>query len=139
MDPRLSVIIPTHNRPEKLAETVRSLQNQTLASADYEIILVDDGSVPPVRLTQTTDHPSCTLIRLEGLERSAAGNAGARTARCELLVFVGDDLSQATGFLEAHWQAHQTWPDVLLVGAIRLRFVLSGRRCAPRGLAQRER
>ena len=50
----VSVIIPTFNRPEKLAATVRCLREQTLPPSDYELIVVDDGSEPPAALA---DHP----------------------------------------------------------------------------------
>ena len=47
MMPRISVVvIPTHNRSGLLREAVASIQNQTLP--DWEIVIVDDGSQPPV-------------------------------------------------------------------------------------------
>jgi glycosyltransferase involved in cell wall biosynthesis len=46
MTPRISVIIPTHNRPSLLREALASVRNQTCS--DWEIVIVDDGSQPPV-------------------------------------------------------------------------------------------
>lgn len=43
---RVSAVIPTHNRPELLREALVSLLNQS--SPPSEIIVVDDGSQPPV-------------------------------------------------------------------------------------------
>lgn len=117
---KLSVIVPTHNRPEKLAQTLACLSNQTLGSADYEIVVVDDGSFPPVTLPLNVDGPSCICVRLEGRERSAARNQGAAVARGELLVFVDDDMSVGPDFLAAHMRAHCEWPGVLTVGAVYL-------------------
>lgn len=117
---RVSVVIPTFNRHEKLAETVRCVREQTLPAADYEIIVVDDGSTPPVVLA---DHPRgvpTSVIRLGGRERSAARNAGAAAARGELLVFVDNDVLLPPTFLESYLKAHESWSDALLVGAIRL-------------------
>ena len=110
---QLSVIIPTHNRHEKLTATIACLQGQTLAREMYEIIVVDDGSVPPVLLPANT---KCKLVRTEGIERSAARNAGAARAQGKLLVFVDDDVSVNTEFLASQLQAHHEWPQALLVG-----------------------
>jgi glycosyltransferase involved in cell wall biosynthesis len=117
---KLSVIVPTHNRPDKLAETLAGLRHQDLPAADYEIIVVDDGSRPPVAIADGEAGPACALVRVEGVERSAARNAGAAIARGELLVFVDDDLTVGHDFLSAHWRAHQEWPEALIVGAVRL-------------------
>ena len=42
--PSVSVIIPTYNRKEELTGLLSSLEKQTLPAADFEIIVVDDGS-----------------------------------------------------------------------------------------------
>lgn len=117
---KISVIIPTYNRPDKLAETLSGLGQQNLPAGDYEIIVVDDGSSPPVELPEYDEGPVCRLIRLKGGERSAARNTGTATAKGKLLVLVDDDISVGPGFLAAHLRAHEEWPDALLVGDIRL-------------------
>lgn len=119
---KASVIIPTHNRPAQLAETLNTLRDQSLSADSYEIIVVDDGSNPPVVAPEFGKKPVCRLIRLERGERSAARNAGAAVARGELLVFVDDDISVGPEFLAEHLRAHEQWPDALLVGAIHLPF-----------------
>ncbi len=42
--PKLSIIIPTHNRPDRLKKAVESSVKQSYE--DLEIIVVDDGSCP---------------------------------------------------------------------------------------------
>lgn len=117
---KISVIIPTHNRPDKIADTVAALRQQTLPATDYEILVMDDGSTPPVVLTGEIENPKCRVLRLEGVERSAARNAGAAAAQGGLLVFVDDDISVGRDFLASHLTAHTEWPEALLVGAISL-------------------
>jgi GT2 family glycosyltransferase len=113
--PLISVIIATHNRIETLRETLRHFDHQSVGAGNYEVIVVDDGSSPAVAVAEPV-----RLVRLEGEERSAARNAGARAARGELLIFIDDDITVAADFIEQHLTAHREWPDALLVGAIRL-------------------
>ncbi len=116
--PAISVIIPTRDRPEASGQTLTALRRQTLASFVYEIIVVDDGSTPSVRLHTWEGDPACSVIRLEGRERSAARNAGARAARSECLSFVDDDISVVPDFLEAHLSAQREWSDALVIGSV---------------------
>jgi GT2 family glycosyltransferase len=117
---KISVIIPTRNRHAKLARTLECLMDQDLAATDYEIIIVDDGSEPPVRLPPRTTAPAVKLIRLNGVERSAARNAGAEAATGQILLFLDDDLRIGRNFITAHLDAHSRWPEVLAVGNTRL-------------------
>ena len=43
--PKLSVIIPVYNQEKYLGRCLRSLLDQTLSKNEYEIIVIDDGSV----------------------------------------------------------------------------------------------
>jgi GT2 family glycosyltransferase len=117
---KISVIIPTHNRHDKLAETVACLRHQTLPVTDYEILVIDDGSTPPVVLTGELENLTCHVIRLEGVERSITRNTGAQKAKGEILLFVDDDMKVNKDFLVCHLYAHQKWPGSLVVGAVRL-------------------
>jgi len=118
--PLISVVVPTRDRVGPLHDTIRALRDQTLGVSDYEIIVVDDGSTPPIVLECSDSEPRCILIRLEGRERSATRNVGARAAWGGIVVFVDDDISVATDFLEAHLFAQNEWPDAIVVGSIRL-------------------
>jgi glycosyltransferase involved in cell wall biosynthesis len=115
--PRISVIIPTRDRPLKVAETLEAFRTQTVE--DYEVLVIDDGSQPPITLDRT-QHPRCTVTRLAGGGRSAARNAGAATAVAPMLVFLDDDISVGPDFLEQHLLAHEKWIGAIVVGAIRL-------------------
>lgn len=117
---KASVIIPTHNRADKLADMLDHLRRQSLASDNFEIIVVDDGSSPPVTLAEGARGPRCTLLRMEGLERSAARNRGAGIAEGEVLIFVDDDTVVRHDFVASHLGAHAEWPSALVVGANRL-------------------
>jgi GT2 family glycosyltransferase len=115
----VSVVIATRDRAAKLAETLAGLTAQTISSNCYDIVVVDDGSTPPVMLRQSGPVPS-RLVRLNGAGRSAARNAGAWAASGDVLAFVDDDISVQPDFLEQHLDAQRRWPGALVVGAIRL-------------------
>jgi GT2 family glycosyltransferase len=117
---KLSVIVPTHNRNDKLLDTLNSLKQQDLASDEYEIIVVDDASSPRVVLPEVAGAPRCILVRLEGVERSAARNRGSAIANAELLVFLDDDMTVGADFLSTHLRAQSEWPGALVVGSVRL-------------------
>ena len=46
---RISVIIPVHNDPERLKLCLEALSKQTLPTNEYEVIVVDNRSDPPLR------------------------------------------------------------------------------------------
>jgi glycosyltransferase involved in cell wall biosynthesis len=87
--PRVSVIIPTYNRPALLRETLRSVSNQTFT--DFEIIVVDDGSTVPGVEDVCAEFLECRYFRQENMGRSSARNRGIGEARGELIAFVDDD------------------------------------------------
>lgn len=113
----ITVIVPTRNRPEKLAALIGCLARARCA-VSFEVVVVDDGSDPPVRIAP--HDLRCRVIRLEGAERSVARNAGAAAARGHLLLFLDDDLTFGPDLLERHWRAFKRWPNALLIGAVDL-------------------
>ena len=107
----LSVIITAHNRPQPLIRLLDALRAQTYR--DFETIVIDDGSTPPLSVTQPA-----RAIRTEGVERSRARNIGAEQARGRIVLFLDDDLTIAPDFLALHAAAHQRWPRSLVVGRV---------------------
>ncbi|WP_310448108.1 glycosyltransferase family 2 protein [Thiobacillus sp.] len=101
MSSTVSVVIPTHNRPELLREAVESVCLQTCLP--LEIIIVDDASSPPVNAADfnTPDGIPIRVVRHnQSLGGAAAKNAGAHAASGELLAFLDDDDLYAAGYLE---------------------------------------
>lgn len=91
MEPAVTVIIPTHNRPEEVRRAVRSVLAQT--REDWQLIVVDDGSEVPVTAeTIGTDDPRVSIIRLEPAQGvSDARNAGLERADTPWIAFLDDD------------------------------------------------
>jgi glycosyltransferase involved in cell wall biosynthesis len=109
--PQVSVIIPTYNRARKVARAVASVLYQTYA--DYELIVVDDGSTDRTSGLLSRFHPQ--IIRLvHGKNKgvSAARNSGVRASRGHLIAFLDSDdywlpqkLAVQTAFFKAHPEA----------------------------------
>jgi GT2 family glycosyltransferase len=110
-EPPVSVIVPTHNRPDSLARLMDSL----LPAHPDEVIVVDDGSKPPVAL----QHPQVKLIRNPHPKLvSAARNAGAGAAQGEVLIFIDDDCVVAPTALRALARCLQDDSSVGMAGPV---------------------
>ena len=85
----LSVIIPVYNRQKQLLFAIDSVLGQSrLQNARLEIIVVDDGSQPPI----TLDGRSARLITLpENSGPAAARNSGIDAASGDLIAFLDSD------------------------------------------------
>jgi GT2 family glycosyltransferase/predicted nucleotidyltransferase len=110
---RFSVVLMTHQRPAELRRCLESLTRQTWAAADFEVIVVDDGSLrgPPVPLQQL--YPGLQLRYgwkpHEGV--AAARNAGLAFARAELVAFLADDYVVPPDYLSRAARFFQDYPD----------------------------
>ncbi len=90
-DPRVTVVLPAHNRASTLPRAIRSVLDQTYA--DLELIVVDDGSTDATAdvLGRITD-PRLRCLRLMPRRGAAAArNAGIAVARGELVAFQDSD------------------------------------------------
>jgi len=88
-------VIPTFNRADMLASCLHALDGQRLSRADYEVVVVDDGSTDRTRdvireWTLRTGMSLCMCSRSNG-GPAAARNDGIRRARGALIAFVDDD------------------------------------------------
>lgn len=88
--PLVSVVIPVYNRVGLLRHTIRSVRAQSLA--DWELILVDDGSTEDVAAVASSFGDSrIRTLRQENLGSAAARNRGLAAARGELLACLDSD------------------------------------------------
>ncbi|MBZ0332624.1 glycosyltransferase family 2 protein [Marinobacter sp. AL4B] len=86
--PKLSIIIPTHNRPDRLKKAVESSVKQSYE--DLEIIVVDDGSCPAANYEKMGSQ--VFGFRHEYARGvSAARNTGLAQATGEYIAFLDDD------------------------------------------------
>jgi glycosyltransferase involved in cell wall biosynthesis len=91
MTPAVTVIIPTRDRPDLLASTLRSVLCQVGVTIDVNV--VDDGEDPATAAcVAALQEPRVQLIRnVEPRGVSGARNRGAAAARREWVAFCDDD------------------------------------------------
>jgi glycosyltransferase involved in cell wall biosynthesis len=104
LDPLVSVIIPTRDRPALAARAVRSALAQTYAN--QEIVVVDDGSAVPLDLPgDVIEDPRVRTVRLDTTAGAGgARNAGVQASTGTLLAFLDDDDRWRPGKIERQVQ-----------------------------------
>src|SRR5277367_5256386 len=112
--PVFSVIVPTYNRQQVLAECLDALSRQTVRPEMFEVIVVDDGSADATEQFCRNFQPNYAFQYLRQLNAGAgaARRRAVRHARGEYLVLINDDTISAPDLLAEHWKAHQGRPDV---------------------------
>ena len=113
----ISVVVPCFEAPGALALTLAGLEGQDYPRALFEVVVVDDGSSPPLRVPASTAL-SVRTVRQErrGFGAARARNAGARAALHDILVFLDGDVIAETGLLAAHARWHHAVSDALTLG-----------------------
>ncbi|MCK4539877.1 glycosyltransferase [Candidatus Parcubacteria bacterium] len=91
MSVKISVIIPTCNRPERVGAAIKSVLAQTFQ--DFEIIIVDDGLKKRAeKAVKEFDDKRIAYIQHEiNKGGGAARNTGIKNAKADLIVFLDDD------------------------------------------------
>ncbi len=108
--PAVSIVIPTFNRPDLLREALDSVAAQTFR--DYEVIVVDDGSTPPIADAVANHSTKPKIIRQVRQGPAAARNRGIADARADLVAFLDSDDLWLPTKLERYMDAMGRLPDV---------------------------
>jgi cellulose synthase/poly-beta-1,6-N-acetylglucosamine synthase-like glycosyltransferase len=86
---RYSIVIPAYNAAKTLPDTLIALQNQSVSSEDYEVIVVDDGSTDETAALARRFGAKCVTQPNRG--PAAARNNGARVAKGDIILFTDAD------------------------------------------------
>jgi glycosyltransferase involved in cell wall biosynthesis len=117
----ISVILCTYNPDRDLLEwALDSIEGQTLSKAQFELIVVDNSSDPPLSEKTVKEDRSVRLrlIREPRQGLSFARCAGITAAAADLLVFVDDDNRLAPDYLENALRIATEEPGIGLFGGI---------------------
>lgn len=118
---KISIVIPTHNRLELFMQAVGSVLAQH--HADWEIVVVDDGSQPPIDAEElkATLGKKVVFIRHDtpsGIAR--AKNAGINAATGEIITLLDDDdllAENALDRISTWFETHRSL-DCIFLGAM---------------------
>lgn len=107
---KISIVIPTYQRPFLLTRCVNSLLKQDFPSSDYEIIIVSDGpdAQTDIAVTELRKEAAAAIHFYSlSLKRgpAAARNFGWKKAKAQLVTFTDDDCIPDPGWLSAMWNA----------------------------------
>lgn len=111
MNALISVVAPIHNEAETIPELHRRLTSVLAELGDYEIVLVDDGSIDRSwehMLALAPGDPHLRLVRLSrNFGHQAALTAGLEAARGDAVVLIDSDLQdppELIPLLVAKWR-----------------------------------
>jgi GT2 family glycosyltransferase/glycosyltransferase involved in cell wall biosynthesis len=110
---RMSVVVPTHNRREKLLACLAALARQSVLPQEFEVIVVDDGSTDGTKEAVEAERFPFLLryYRQESKGPGAARNLGIELAAGEYVLFIGDDILADERLIEEHLLAHAASSD----------------------------
>jgi GT2 family glycosyltransferase len=124
--PFVSVVIPTHNRPDRIQSCLRTLL--ALDYPHYEIVVVDNAPGGPETadyIQQTYgEHPQIRYVREDRVGGSWARNCGITEAKGEILAFADDDIVVDTHWLTEMVKAFTITDNVACVTGLLLPFEL---------------
>jgi O-antigen biosynthesis protein len=97
--PRVTIVVPTRNRPADLLGCVQSLQH--LDYPDFEVLIVDQSPNDVCEIAvKKLDDTRLKLIRTTTVGRSRGANLGAFYASGSIIAFTDDDITVPAGWLK---------------------------------------
>jgi len=94
----ISVIVPAYNAGDTLSSCLSALRAQSLPGAQYEVVVVDDGSTDGT--ADIARQFGARLICQQNAGPAAARNRGAQAARGQILLFTDSDCEPAPDWIE---------------------------------------
>ncbi len=111
--PLISIILPTHNRPKLLEEAIESVIAQNIT--DWELIIIDDNSNPPVDkqyIQNKFSHKVHVLHHNLSKGGSLSKNTGIEVAKGKYIAFLDDDDLYAPTYLEEAINTLEKYPEI---------------------------
>jgi glucosyl-dolichyl phosphate glucuronosyltransferase len=120
---RIAAIVCTHNRARRLRAALKSLEEQTLAQHEFEIVVVDNASTdetPAIVRSFMANMPNVRSVSESCLGLSHARNTGVRATSARYVAFLDDDARAEPTWLESMLRALETSENVAAGGRVLL-------------------
>ena len=118
-EPLVSIVIPTHNRKEKLTRLIRSILESDYPKDKLEIIVVDDGSTDGTYEYIKKQFPQVRVIRNEEEKLLAESrNIGVRASHGKYIFIIDDDNIVDKNTIRELVEFMKKNPEVGVVGPI---------------------
>ncbi len=117
--PRISVVVPTYDRLDKLRHVVPALIAQDLPRGDFEVLIADSNSTDGTAeyLAEVAgEHPFVRHLPGPYTGRAMARNAGIAAARAPVVLFNDADIIASPDLLARHLAHHETPGSRAVVG-----------------------
>jgi hypothetical protein len=119
LTPLVSIIIPTHNRKERLIRLINSIKRNTYSQDKIEIIVIDDASSDQTLEIVKRSFPNVKIMRNDvELFPSACRNLGIGISRGDLIFFVDDDVVLDKDAINELVKILTKYEDIGLVGLV---------------------
>lgn len=118
-EPHLSVtvVVPAHGQQDKLDVTLASLAAQTYPAALLDVVVVDDGSDPPLRLPEIRPESTRIIASPPGGWASAhATNAGVAASGGDVVLRLDADMLVFADHVESQLRWHHTADYLAVLG-----------------------
>ena len=117
--PRITIIIPTHNRRDSLLRLLNGLNAQDPGSS-VDVIVIADGCTDDTVATlarSTFSFPLQVVEQTPGRGAAAARDLGASRAAGDTLLFIDDDIEPLPELLPTHARLHEQAAELVVIGA----------------------
>lgn len=121
---KISVVIPTYNRPALLHNCLIALTNQSLEKSAYEVLVVSDGYDAATEETVNALARQFPFIHYLHLPQkngpAAARNWGWKEAQAPLVAFTDDDTLPDVHWLKAYCEAYHNEKHMAFTGSVKV-------------------
>lgn len=114
----VSVVVPAHDDHDELPLTLAALGAQTYPDELLDIVVVDDGSDPPLEVPDQVGGIGVRSLRQEqgGFGAGRARHAGGEAATGDVVLFVDADVICDAAHVEAHARWHHAIDYAVTMG-----------------------